>query len=479
MSNTTSKPNAWISALPLVALFILLAISVHLFGDNAMSGASQVSLLFGTAVCAGLSMLVYHTPWSVLEEQIKKTIGDTSVSIVILILIGMIGGAWMISGVVPTLIYYGIQIMSPKFFLVSTCIICAIVSVMTGSSWTTIATIGIALIGIGNALGISPAMTAGAIISGSYFGDKISPLSDTTTLAASSAGTDLFTHIKYMLYTTVPSLLLTLVIFFVLGISHRAEGEVNITAYTEGLERSFHISLWTLLVPAFTGFLIAKKVPALITLFLSSLAAGICALVLQQDVLLKVIGEETPTTMHLIKALMVTYATSTNVETGNAALNELVSTGGMAGMLNTIWLILCAMCFGGIMVASGMLFSLTSVLLRLIKNTFSLVSSTVFTGFILNMVTSDQYISIILSASMYKDAYEERGYENRLLSRSAEDGATVTSVLIPWSTCGMTQASVLGVATMTYLPYCFFNILSPLMSCFMALIGFKIFKTKN
>ncbi len=444
-----------------------------------MGGASQVSLLFATAICSGLSMAIYHQPWEVLEAKIKHTIGETSVSIVILILIGMIGGAWMISGVVPTLIYYGIQIMSPLFFLACTCIICSIVSVMTGSSWTTIATIGIALIGIGNALGVPSPITAGAIISGSYFGDKVSPLSDTTTLAATSAGTDLFTHIKYMLNTTIPSMGITLLIFIILGFWYGHNDEVNITEYTEGLERTFHISLWTLLVPLFTGLLIAKKVPALITLFLSSIAAGICALILQQDVLLRIIGENDGTMMNFIKSLMITYSGKTNLDTGNASLNTLVATRGMAGMLNTIWLILCAMCFGGVMVASGMLHSLTNILLKFIHNTFGLVTSTVFTGFLLNVVTSDQYISIILSASMFKDTYKERGYESRLLSRSAEDGATVTSVLIPWSTCGMVQATVLGVATINYLPYCFFNIISPFMSCFIALIGYKIYKTNK
>lgn len=474
ISNTT--PSPWISAIPLLALFILLALSVTLFGDNAMSGASQVSLLIGAAVCVGLSMVIYRVRWEVIEKQIKHTIGETSISIVILILIGMISGAWMISGVVPTMIYYGIQIMSPQFFLISTCIICSIVSVMTGSSWTTIATIGIALIGIGNALGVPSPMTAGAIISGSYFGDKISPLSDTTTLAASAAGTDLFTHIRYMLITTVPTMTITLIIFFFIGLWYGHSEEVSISEYTNGLKNSFNISLWTMLVPAFTGWLIAKKVPALITLCLSSIAAGICALVLQGDVLLQIAGDSTPSFLSMAKALIITYSTSTNIETGSEALNELVSTGGMAGMLNTVWLILCAMCFGGVMVASGMLFSLTSLLLRFIKNTFGLVAATVCTGFFLNLMTSDQYISIILSASMFKDTYEQRGYENRLLSRSSEDGATVTSVLIPWSTCGMAQATVLGVATLSYLPFCFFNIISPLMSCFMALTGFKIFR---
>ncbi|MCQ2219491.1 MAG: sodium:proton antiporter [Paludibacteraceae bacterium] len=473
-NKTNTIPNPWISAIPLLALFILLAISVSLFGDNAMSGASQVSLLTSSAICVGLSMCIYHVQWISIEEKIKQTIGDTSISILILLLIGMISGSWMISGVVPTLIYYGIQIMSPKFFLISTCLICSIVSLMTGSSWTTIATIGIALIGIGNALGVPSAMTAGAIISGSYFGDKISPLSDTTTLAASAAGTDLFTHIRYMLITTIPTMTITLLIFFVMGLWYGHSQEVSISEYTDGLEMSFNISLWTLLVPVLTAFLIAKKIPALTTLFLSSLAAGICAVILQPDVLMRIIGEDVPNALNLTKALIITFASSTNIETGNEALNELVSTGGMAGMLNTIWLILCAMCFGGVMVASGMLFSLTSLLLRLISSTFGLVAATVGTGFILNIVTSDQYISIILSASMYKDTYKDRGYESRLLSRSSEDGATVTSVLIPWSTCGMTQATVLGVSTMAYLPYCFFNIISPLMSCLMALIGFKI-----
>lgn len=454
----------------------MLAISLMLFGNDAMSGGSQVSLFFGTAVCVGLSMWIYKMPWSVFEENIKQKISESCVSIVILILIGMIGGSWMISGVVPTLIYYGVQIMSPTFFLFSACIICAIVSVMTGSSWTTIATIGIALIGIGNALSIPSPMTAGAIISGAYFGDKISPLSDTTTLAAATAGTELFTHIRYRLITTTPTLTITLILFFVIGLGYSSDNEVNVTAYTEGLDRSFHISLWTLLVPIFTGILIAKKVPALVTLFLSSFAAGICALVLQQDVLLRVINSDTPNFMNLVKALIVTYSSSTSLETGNAALNELVSTGGMAGMLDTIWLILCAMCFGGAMVASGMLHSLTNVLLRHIHSTTGLVGSTACTGFILNGVTGDQYISIILSASMYKDEFVKRGYENRLLSRTAEDGATVTSVLIPWTTCGMTQATVLGVPTLAYLPYCFFNYISPLMTCFIAFIGFKIYR---
>lgn len=471
-------PNPWISLIPIIVLVAMVSLSITLFGSDSLGGGNQVSLLVATGACVCLSMSVYNTAWNVFEKKIAETIGSASVSIVILIIIGMLSGSWMISGVVPTLIYYGVQIMSPQFFLVSTCVICAIVSLMTGSSWTTIATIGVALLGIGDALSVPAAWTAGAIISGAYFGDKISPLSDTTILAASSAGTELFTHIRYMLYTTSPSMLISVIIFFGAGFWY-GDGEVHVAEYTEGLAQTFNISLWTLVVPIFTAILIAKKVPSLITLFASSLVAGIFALMLQPDILLQVADTTESTALNYIKGLMITYFTSTNIDTGNATLNDLVSTGGMAGMLDTIWLILCAMCFGGVMVASKMLHSLTAVIISFIRNTFGLVASTVFTGIIMNLVTSDQYISIIISASMYKDVYKKNGYAPELLSRATEDSATVTSVLIPWNTCGMTQATVLGVPTLTYLPYCFFNYISPLMSCFIALINYKIRRLKT
>lgn len=407
------------------------------------------------------------------EDSIVGTIGQASVSIVILIIIGMMSGSWMISGVVPTLIYYGVQIMSPQFFLVSACVICSLVSVVTGSSWTTVATIGIALLGIGDALSIPAPWTAGAIISGAYFGDKVSPLSDTTILASSAAGTDLFKHIRYMTYTTVPSISITIVIFLFAGFWYNGE-QAHVAEYTEGLSRTFNISLWTLVVPVITAILIAKKVPSLITLSVSSLVAGICAIILQPHILMQVAGSNIMSVLTLAKGVMMTWYGPTAIETGNTTLNDLVSTGGMAGMMNTIWLILCAMCFGGVMTASGMLHSLTLVIMRFIKGVCSLVSATVTTGFLLNVTTSDQYISIIVSASMYKDLYREKGYAPELLSRATEDSATVTSVLIPWSTCGMTQATVLGVPTIEYLPFCFFNYISPFMSCFVAAIGWKI-----
>ena len=319
---------------------------------------------------------------------------------------------------------------------------------------------------------MSEAWTAGAIISGSYFGDKMSPLSDTTILASSATGTDLFTHIRYMMLTTIPTFLITIIIFFVAGLGNVEEAELHVTQYTEGLERTFHISLWTLLVPLFTGVLIARRVPSLIVLFLSSVMAGIVALILQPHILMEIGGG-------LVQGLAITYYGATAVDTGNASLNELVSTGGMAGMLNTIWLILCAMCFGAAMVASRMIESLTQVIVRFVRSRVSLVSSTVGTGIFLNITTGDQFISIVLNADIYKQAYREKGYESRLLSRTCEDSATVTSVLIPWNTCGMTQSTVLGVPTITYLPYCFFNLISPLMSIIVAAIGWRIYQTRQ
>lgn len=456
-----------------------------LFDGDTLGGASQVCLLIASGVAICLSMWIYHTPWQDFEEGIRSTLGQASISIVILILIGMLSGAWMISGTVPTLIYYGVQIMSPQFFLVSTCVICAIVSIMTGSSWTTIATIGVALLGIGNALGIPAPWTAGAIISGSYFGDKLSPLSDTTILASSAAGTNLFTHIRYMLYTTSPSMGITLLIFLMAGFWYHGS-ELHISEYTEGLASTFNISPFTLIVPILTGLLIARRVPSLITLFISALTAGILAVILQPNILLRIahdagngVDEYLSHNMLIIKGLMVTFFTSTSVETGNATLNNLVATGGMAGMMNTIWLIICAMCFGGCMMASHMIHSITAAIVRHVRSTFGMVTSTVLTGLLMNITTSDQYISIIITASMYKDAFHDHNLAPELLSRSTEDSATVTSVLIPWNTCGMTQATVLGIPTLTYLPYCFFNLLSPLMSCLIAALGYKIRKASH
>ena len=474
MKNSVN-PHPLVAIIPVVILIALLAMVSSWFGSDSLSGGSQIALILAMAVCVLISTAFYHVPWKAFEQQLNKTMGGIFITLLILLSVGMLSGSWMISGVVPTLIYYGVQILSPRFFLVSACVICALISLLSGSSWTTIATIGVALLGVGQALGMNEAWTAGAIISGAYFGDKMSPLSDTTILASSASRVDIFKHIRYMMYTTVPTITITLIIFFFAGLGQTGSGALHIEEYTEGLSSTFNISAWTLLVPIVTGVLIAKQVPSCIVLFVSSILAGITALILQPHILCQIAADaslSTPAAM--AKGLAITFYGATAVETGSAALNDLVSTGGMAGMLNTIWLIICAMCFGSAMVASGMIASITSVIIRWVRSRFTLVSSTVGTGIFLNFTTGDQFISIVLTADMFRDVYEKEGYEARLLSRTTEDAATVTSVLVPWNTCGMTQATVLGVPTLTYLPYCFFNYLSPLMSMFIAAIGWKI-----
>ena len=464
-------PHPLVALIPVVVLICFLATAISLFGSDSLSGGSQIALLMGLATCVAISMVVYRVPWKVFEQQMTKTLGGIAVTLLILLTVGMLSGSWMVSGVVPTLIYYGVQILSPQFFLVGACVICALVSLLSGSSWTTIATIGVALLGIGDALGISEAWTAGAIISGAYFGDKMSPLSDTTILASSTTGVDIFQHIRYMTLTTTPAFLITLLIFFVAGLGMGGEAELQVEQYTEGLASTFNISLWTLLVPVLTAVLIARRLPSLIVLFLSALMAGMTALILQPHILSEIgQGGQWP----IVRGLAITYYGATAVDTGNASLNELVSTGGMTGMLNTIWLIICSMCFGAVMVASGMIESITRLVISWIRNRLGLVASTASTGLFLNIATGDQFISIVLTADMFRHVYHRLGFEPRLLSRTCEDSATVTSVLVPWNTCGMTQSTVLGVSTLTYLPYCFFNILSPLMTILVAAIGWRI-----
>ena len=475
MDHTPKRiPSPLLSLVPILVLVTLLFVTIHTFGSDALSGGSQVVLLTATAVCCLIAMGYSKVRWKAIELAMVNNISGVATALIILFIIGALSGSWMISGVVPTLIYYGMQIIHPSFFLASTCIICAIVSVMTGSSWTTIATIGIALLGIGQAQGFEDGWIAGAIISGAYFGDKISPLSDTTVLASSVTDTPLFKHIKYMMITTVPSMIITLTIFTVAGFAHEVTATDQIAMYSASLRETFHISLWLLIVPVITGILIAKRIPSIITLFISATLAGIFALFFQPHLLQEISGLPVQDMQSQFKGLIMTFYGSTQVQTGNPDLNDLVSTRGMSGMMNTIWLIICAMCFGGAMTASGMLGSITSVFIRFMKRTVGLVASTVASGLFLNICTADQYISIILTGNMFKDIYQKKGYESRLLSRTTEDSVTVTSVLIPWNTCGMTQATILGVATFTYLPYCFFNLISPLMSITVAAIGFKI-----
>ncbi len=481
----SEKPSWWVSLIPFIFLIAVLVIVIKVFGADALAGGSQVALLFASGVVVAISMIFYKIPWKEFEEGIVDNIKAVGTSILILLLIGAVAGSWMVSGVVPTMIYYGMKVIFPSIFLFACCAICALISVMTGSSWTTIATVGVALIGIGTAQGYETGWIAGAIISGAYFGDKVSPLSDTTVLASSSAETPLFTHIKYMMITTVPSFTIALVIFLIVSILHQSPDSLQTADFSNDLLHTFNISPWLLLVPVFTGVLIAKKVPAILTLFVASVLAGIFALIFQPHILGSIASEALPDrSMQLsfldgFKGLFISYYGSTAVETGNEALNALVSTRGMTGMMSTIFLIISAVTFGGVLVGSGMLQSLTEMLTKYIRRRVTMVSSTVGTGIFANMITGDQYLSIILTSSLYKKLYKDRGYESQLLSRSVEDSATVVSVLIPWNSCGMTQATVLKVATLDYLPYCFFNLISPLMSIFISAIGYKIVRKSD
>ncbi len=476
------KPSAIVSLMPFIVLVAALSMVIYVFGADALSGASQVALIFSAGVTVVLAMILYKTPWKIFEDAILDNITSVGTSIVILLLIGAVAGSWMVSGVVPTLIHYGMKVIFPEIFLFASCIISALIAVMTGSSWTTIATVGVALVGIGTAQGYEPGWIAGAIISGAYFGDKVSPLSDTTVLASSSAGTPLFTHIRFMMVTTVPSFIITLIIFLVVSLMHGEGSAMRAADFSNDLKHTFNISPWLLLVPVLTAVLIVRKVSAIATLFIAAVIAGVFALIFQPHIIGAVAAGVAPdpsaglSFVDGFKGLMISYYGSTAIDTGNAALNDLVATRGMAGMLNTVFLIIAASTFGGTLVGSGMLQSLTDALVRFVRRRVTMVASTVGTGIFANMITGDQYLSILLTSSLYKKLYHERGYESKLLSRSVEDSATVVSVLIPWNSCGMTQATVLKVATLEYLPYCFFNLLSPLMSIFIAAIGYKIVK---
>jgi len=458
------KLKVILACVPLVILVALIAVVVSIFGDETLSGASQISLIVATAVCLSIGLLQKATTWADFEKALADKIGGVSGGIIILLLIGALGGAWMVGGIVPTLIYYGMEIMSPQWFLVSACIICAMVSVLTGSSWTTIATIGIALMGIGQALGFNEGWAAGAIISGAYFGDKISPLSDTTVLASSTVGTPLFTHIRYMLYTTVPTFLITLLIFTFEGLGQASASTEHVQMVEETLQQTFFISPWLLLVPVFTGVLIAMRLPSMVVLFLATLMGALTAAFTQGALLDEIAGTDLEGFSQRLRGALIVVYGKTNLNTGVPELNDLVATRGMAGMLDTIWLIICAMLFGAAMTATGMLDTIMKALLRLVRGVVSLVATTAFTGVFLNIVSADQYLSIILSATMYAPTYKRYGLEPRLLSRTCEDSATVTSVLIPWNTCGMTQSHVLGVSTLIYAPFCFFCYLSPVMT---------------
>ena len=469
----TKPVSLSIAILPILFLITLLSLNVYYYGDDALSGANQMTLLLSGAFCSFLA-IIRGSSWHNIIEGIRNSISDTLPALLILLLIGALAGTWLISGIVPAMIYYGLQIVNPTYFLIATCLVSAIISLVTGSSWSTIATIGVALLGIGKAIGMSEAMVAGAIISGAYFGDKMSLLSDTTNLAPATAGVDLFTHIRYMSYTTIPSICITLIIFLFLGLNQDTQTSADdISIIQNAINSKFNISIWLFSVPAMVIGLIIKKIPAIPALFIGTILGGIAAIIFQTEIITE-LGGSNNYFQNSFTVLMDAMARDVSIVTENSMINELLSTGGMNGMLNTVWLILCAMCFGGSMEASGFLNKLSTSFMKMATNTASLVATTTGTCVFFNLTASDQYLSIIVPGKMFSESYKKNGLAPENLSRTLEDSGTVTSVLIPWNTCGATQASVLGVSTLTYLPFCFFNIISPFMTMLYAIIGIKI-----
>ena len=472
--------NIWEALIPVFALIAMLAFNVYVFGDDALSGSNQFIMLLGGAVAAIVGFF-NKVNFDKMMDEVASNIQSTAGAILILLMVGALAGTWLISGIIPTMIYYGLQILNPTIFLAACVIICAVISVATGSSWTTSATVGIALIGIAEALGISVGMTAGAILSGAYFGDKISPLSDTTNLAAAMAGTDLFTHIRYMMITTVPTITITLLIFVIIGLNLDVSGTTDTSAILHSIESTFTITPWLFLVPAVVIFLIVKKTSPLIALLAGTLLGAIAALVFQPGIVAQIAGTENLDFISGYKGIMQAITVDTSVITDDEKLNDLFSSGGMAGMLGTIWLILCAMVFGGIMEAIGALSRISTALLNLFHTTFGLFASTVFSCLALNVTASDQYLAIVVPGKMFAKAYKDKGLAPENLSRTLEDSGTVTSVLVPWNTCGAYHSGVLGVPTLTYIGYAFFNYLSPFMTLLFAALSIKIrmLSTKN
>lgn len=469
--------------IPIICLIIFLAINYQVFGDDAAGGANQFGLILGAAVAIVIAG-IHKVPFSDVMEKVSQNIKDTVPAILILLLVGALAGTWLLSGIVPAMIYYGLQILNPTIFLVASVVISALVSTATGSSWTTSATIGIALIGIGNSLGVESAMTAGAVISGGYFGDKMSPMSDTTNLAPAMAGTDLITHIRYMSITTFPSIIITIIIFLIIGFTNETHGTVNPDEILTAITNRFTITPWLFLVPIIVITLIVKKTPPLVALLIGTLLGAISAAIFQQDLMLELSNKinETNATSLTLKDIyhvsMQSIGSDINIMTGNAVLDDkaLFSSSGMAGMLSTIELIICAMIFGGSMQSIGALRKISRALLSMVRGTASLVGATITSCLGMNILASDQYLAIVVPGKMFQEAYEEKGLAPENLSRTLEDSGTVTSVLIPWNTCGAYQSKVLTVDVFDYLPYALFNIISPFMSLTIAALGYKIRK---
>ena len=485
MENQTPSPDNFVeenkelslfeALIPVIVLVALLALNVYIFGDDALSGSNQFILLLGGAVAAivGYSNKVSYKK---MLDEVGSNVKSTTSALLILLMVGALSGTWLASGIIPAMIYYGLDILHPSYFLAACVVICAIISIATGSSWTTSATVGIALIGIANALDISAGMTAGAVLSGAYFGDKMSPLSDTTNLAPAMAGGELFSHIRYMTLTTVPTIVVTLFVFIILGLFQDAAGQADTAGIQAAIKDSFTINGWLFIVPLVVIGLIVKKTPPLLALLIGTLLGAVFALIFQPDIIAKLGGGTELDFTSAYKGVLNSITVDSSVESSNPLLNDLFSSGGMYGMLGTIWLIMCAMVFGGIMDGIGALQRITQSLLELATSTFGLFASTVASCIGLNLTASDQYLALVVPGKMFSKAYADRGLAPENLSRTLEDSGTVTSVLIPHNTCGAYHSGVLGVGVGEYALYAIFNYLSPFMTLLFAAFQIKIKK---
>lgn len=479
MLNKSKVPSLFEAIIPIIVLMALIAANVIWIEGDTLAGANQLSLLLASSI-AIIIAVKNGVVWDDILKGILHTLNTAMPAIMILLVIGMLSASWMLSGVVPTMIYYGLHILKPEYFLPAAVVLCSIISVAVGSSWSTIATVGVALLGIGSALGFSEAVISGAIVSGAYFGDKISPLSDTTNLAAAVSETPIFTHIRYMMYTTIPSIIITLLIFVLITIFGSVETlEYGVSDIQMAINTNYNISPVLLLVPVITFILIIRKMPAIPVLFIGTILGMVFALIMQQDVIQSISGIKEMNFKTLYITCSKVLYSGTKISTGNIAIDELFATGGMAGMLNTIWLIITAMIFGGVLEAGHFLEKIMYTIRKSVKSVFSLVGSTTATAILFNLTTGDQYISIVIPGKMFAKSYRKQNLAPELLSRTLEDSATVTSVLIPWNTCGATQASILGVATVAYAPYAFFCYISPIMTLIHAAFKIKIRKLNN
>ena len=472
---TEVKAPSLIDALiPITILIFMLGMSVYFFGDNSSYGPNQIVLMICSAIVIIIGIKNGHR-WPSIEKAIVKGISMAMVAILILMLVGGLIGTWILAGIVPTMIYYGLNLLSPDYFYIASCLICAVVAISIGSSWTVAGTIGISLIAMAGALGLSVEATAGAIISGAYFGDKMSPLSDTTNLAPAVSGTDLFSHIQHMMWTTIPSLVIACIFFLIMGLSGDTQRELtDLDATLSFLDAQFNISLW-LMLPLLAVFLMAmKKVPAIATIFIGAILGGVFAVLFQGEAILAKAEDGAEPAAAILLSVWTALFDGYSSSTGNEVIDDLLSRGGMSSMLNTIWLIITALSFGAVLEQTGLLQRIVDAILSMVKSTGSMVAATIGTCIGTNILAADQYMAIVLPGRMYKLEFEKRGLDPRNLSRTLEDSATITSPLIPWNTCGAYMATTLGVATFAYLPYAIFNLVNPLISLVYGYTGFKL-----